>query len=128
MKMFIAAALMVTSLSSFAAGVELRSYGEKKEFDQYYVSSDKAAKIVVGVDSEPVRVDCHGLSFLYTQNKLANGSILVTKEGLMHTMQMCSPGQDHVAQSGTQVTVEFTRSFGGTQLILVPAGAKVVIQ
>lgn len=126
MKTFIAMALMATSLSSFAEA-KLQSYGERKEYEQYFVSSDKAGTVTVKVDSQSVTTDCHGLSFAYTKDTLSNGTIMINKEALAHTMQMCGP-ETYVVEDGIKFTVEFKRKYGGYQMIMVPVGAKVVVE
>ena len=126
MKFLITSALLLTSLSSFAK-VELKTYGDRKEFDLYSVRSDKAATITVNVDVATVRVDCHGLSERYSMDELSTGEALVTKKTLMHPMNACFPGEDHVATSGINFDVKFDKSYGGYKTILVPVQSKVTI-
>ena len=125
--MFIASALMISSLSVFAK-VEVKNYNERKEFEQYVVQTDKAGKVTVNIDREIRRVDCHGLSEKYTYDMLSTGEIIVNKQYLMHTMMMCPPGTDYVATSGISFTVEFKESYGGSKTILVPANSKVIAE
>lgn len=127
MKMFIASMLMITSLSVFAK-VEVQNLQDRKEFEQYIIQSDKAGKFTVSVDEEVLRVDCHGLSTAYFRSDLSTGEILIDKQNVLHTMNMCPPAVDHVATSGIHFTVEFKQSYGGTKIILVPVNAKVLVK
>lgn len=127
MKKIAVLALVLASFNAFAK-VELSGLNDKKEFDQYYVSSNKAATVTVKVDVEVRRVDCHGLDALYSKDVLSTGEILVSKQPLMHTMQMCSPGTDYVATSGISFKVAFKNKFGGTERILIPTGSKIVLE
>ncbi len=127
MKKIAVFALALASFNAFGK-VELSDLKEKKEFDQYLINSDKAATVTVKVDVETRRVDCHGLGTLYTKDVLSNGEIIVTKEYLMHTMQMCKPGTDYVATSGITFKVVFKNKWGGTERLLVPTDAKVILE
>ena len=126
MKNFAALVLVLASFSAFSK-VELSDLKEKKEFDYYLVHSDKAAVVTVNVDVESVRVDCHGLDYLYTKDVLSTGEILVSKQGLVHTMQMCMPARDYVATTGISFNLIFKNKWGGHERLLVPAGAKVAV-
>jgi hypothetical protein len=124
MKKLLAFILLASSLTSFAK-VSLNTNGDRKEFEQYTVSSDKAGKVTVNVDRELVKVDCHGLGTKYYQDNLASGEVLVSKEFLVQPKNMCKPGIGSTATSGISFVVEFKEATGGIKQLLVPVGAKV---
>jgi hypothetical protein len=124
MKKLFAVLLLASSLTSFAK-ISVNTYGDRKEFEQYTVSSDKAGKVTVNIDRELVKVDCHGLVTKYSQDNLSNGEILVSKEFLVQPKFMCKPGTGLTATSGISFVVEFKEASGGIKQLLVPIGAKV---
>ena len=111
---------------SFAT-ISLNPTNERIEFEQYIVSSTKAAKVVVKVDSELKRVDCHGLGTKYLKSTLTSGEILINKIYLYHPMNVCLPNTDYIAKDGIEFTVNFENKFGGQQIILVPVNSKVEV-
>ncbi|MBC7714671.1 MAG: hypothetical protein H7177_15100 [Rhizobacter sp.] len=127
MKKIVCAALFLVSFSSFAE-VKLSSYTEKKEFEQYLINTDKPATITVKVDVEDRKVDCHGLSERYSKSTLVTGEIIVTKQMLAHTMNMCLPGTDRVETSGISFNVVVKTKYGGSALVLVPSDSKITIE
>lgn len=127
MKSLIATALLVTSFTSFAE-VKIETFQEQKVFTQHFVSSNKAGKVTVKVDYAKVQVDCHGLDAIYSKNSLSSGEILVMKQPLMHTMEMCGPAPLKTVNSGIKFTVEFKESYGGTKVILAPADSLVTAE
>jgi hypothetical protein len=117
--------LSLLCASSVFASVEVKTYGDRKEFEEFAISSTKNGAVEVKVDYKTIRVDCHGADYQYDVNTLKDESMLVTKNALMHTMNMCPPGVDHVITVGTKFKINFKESYGGSTTLLVPVGSEV---
>jgi hypothetical protein len=126
MKTVLLLALALTSITAFSA--TLSDQPTRLEFDKYYVNAEKAGTVTVNVDVEEVKVGCHGLDNFYSKETLSTGEVLVTKTHLMHTMEMCRPAPEQVVKTGISFKLSFKRKDGGATPIIVPAGAKVILE
>lgn len=122
------ALVLIASTTVMAQEVRVLQASYKK-YETYSVYESGVKKAVVSVDYKKVAVDCHGLNYSYEVKNLKNGKFLVTKQALMHTMNMCLP---HTAitlvQDGIQFSLPVDKNGTIAGEIIAPEGVSVELE